>query len=408
MMTFEHIRLQNWKNFPRLEIDLGARVFIVGANASGKSNLLDAVHFLKDIASSGFRQAIALRGGMEKLMHIGAGPGSRIEVYVTLLELGKRRQATRWSYTLQFDADPCGCGRILLEQVTREDEMLLRRARDASAQNNECGPDCPAGRDGRCGRNDAGRLDGAWEQTCVERPGTDVRLRALHGCFRSMMHVDINPQAIRAGRLPHGIEGTPSSHFDLLGAIAATPEKTRVARLAAISQALGLSIPRFGTLQLAYDAQDGPHLQMRPDDPRSTALLYEDQFSDGTLRLIGILWALLGGYGPLLLDNPELSLHTSIIKQLSALVTNTQKRGQGRLRQVMIATQSFDLLDTKTIDARETVVLLPNKKGPVARLASDIASANRKLAADFTMADAVIPLITPDGIQDVQRIRMTR
>ncbi|MCK9218386.1 MAG: AAA family ATPase, partial [Firmicutes bacterium] len=41
-MYISHIKLQNWKNFQRVDVDLQERMFIVGPNAAGKSNFLDA------------------------------------------------------------------------------------------------------------------------------------------------------------------------------------------------------------------------------------------------------------------------------------------------------------------------------------------------------------------------------
>ncbi len=41
-LQFRHIHLENWRNFVRTDVDLQRRVFLVGPNASGKSNFLDA------------------------------------------------------------------------------------------------------------------------------------------------------------------------------------------------------------------------------------------------------------------------------------------------------------------------------------------------------------------------------
>mgnify|MGYP002781015023 CR=1 FL=1 len=41
-MRFTRLQLKNWKNFRKVDVELQERVFIVGPNAGGKSNLLDA------------------------------------------------------------------------------------------------------------------------------------------------------------------------------------------------------------------------------------------------------------------------------------------------------------------------------------------------------------------------------
>ncbi len=68
-MIFKQLKLTNWKNFRAVDVQLRERVFVVGANASGKSNFLDVFRFLRDIAKpkgGGLQQAIALRGGSVK------------------------------------------------------------------------------------------------------------------------------------------------------------------------------------------------------------------------------------------------------------------------------------------------------------------------------------------------------
>ncbi|TEU15991.1 MAG: chromosome segregation protein SMC, partial [Anaerolineales bacterium] len=52
-MRFSRIKLENWRNFQEADVPLQNRVFLVGANASGKSNFLDAFRFLRDIVMPG-------------------------------------------------------------------------------------------------------------------------------------------------------------------------------------------------------------------------------------------------------------------------------------------------------------------------------------------------------------------
>ncbi|HLA43889.1 MAG TPA: AAA family ATPase, partial [Aggregatilineales bacterium] len=65
-MRFSRIELTNWKNFQHIEVDLPDRVFLIGPNASGKSNFLDAFRFLRDLArpGGGLQNACEVRGGV--------------------------------------------------------------------------------------------------------------------------------------------------------------------------------------------------------------------------------------------------------------------------------------------------------------------------------------------------------
>ncbi len=48
-MIINRLIAKNWRNFRQIDVPLRERQFIVGPNASGKSNLLDIFRFLHDI-----------------------------------------------------------------------------------------------------------------------------------------------------------------------------------------------------------------------------------------------------------------------------------------------------------------------------------------------------------------------
>jgi hypothetical protein len=60
-------------------------------------------------------------------------------------------------------------------------------------------------------------------------------------------------------------------------------------------------------LELWRDVRGTPHLRGKYEHWRPQgAWQTEEQFSDGTLRLMGLLWISLAGGGPSLLEEPEL------------------------------------------------------------------------------------------------------
>lgn len=52
-LKIRKLRLRNWKNFADVDVSIEDRVFLVGPNASGKSNFLDVFRFLRDLALAG-------------------------------------------------------------------------------------------------------------------------------------------------------------------------------------------------------------------------------------------------------------------------------------------------------------------------------------------------------------------
>src|SRR5712691_68337 len=65
-MRFSKLHLENWRNFKYVDTALQQRMFLIGANATGKSNLLDVFRFLRDIVriGGGFEKAVLGRGGI--------------------------------------------------------------------------------------------------------------------------------------------------------------------------------------------------------------------------------------------------------------------------------------------------------------------------------------------------------
>ena len=88
-MYVSKLELTNWKNFRTPgPISLGRRVFLVGPNASGKSNFLDAFKFLRDlcIPGGGLQQAVNSRGGVSMIRCLAARQYSDIKLDLELRE----------------------------------------------------------------------------------------------------------------------------------------------------------------------------------------------------------------------------------------------------------------------------------------------------------------------------------
>ena len=99
-LRFSRIELRNWKNFTKVDVELSDRVFLVGPNASGKSNLLDSLRFLRDLVleGGGLAKAVALREGLPKIRSLFAR-GANTEVMV---KVHVRNGQGGWIYELAF------------------------------------------------------------------------------------------------------------------------------------------------------------------------------------------------------------------------------------------------------------------------------------------------------------------
>ena len=65
-----------------MDVRLRRRAFLIGPNASGKSNVLDALRFLRDTAGHGLKEAVRLRGGMGEIRTLQARTPAGLELAV--------------------------------------------------------------------------------------------------------------------------------------------------------------------------------------------------------------------------------------------------------------------------------------------------------------------------------------
>lgn len=377
-MYITKIHLKNWKNFRQAEIPLQEYTYLLGANASGKSNLLDVFRFLHDITmpqGGGLQKAIADRGGITKLrcLHARRDPEVRIEV-----DLADSFEAERpeWQYKLAFKPEGKGAQRILIveETVIHHGKKLFER---------------PTKED----RADPLRLT----QTYLEQIQTNADFRAIAAFFSGITYLHLVPQLLKYSDRIGGnfLEGDPFGQA-FLKSLARTTEKTRDSRLKKIETALALAVPQFEALQFEPDAMGYPHLQARYKHYRPNAgLQREDQFSDGTLRLIGMLWSLLESNTMLLLEEPELSLHAAIVACIPEMMQRVRLKSKHR-RQVVLTTHSAALLENKGIDGRGVIVLEPGTDGTKTRkLTHNEVSA---VKSGLSLAEVVLPKTRPEKV----------
>src|SRR5215216_4323640 len=100
-MIISRLRAKNWRNFRSLDVALRERQFVVGPNASGKSNFLDIFRLLRDIAKpegGGLQKALKDRGGISKVRSLSARKGPDVTIEIQLAESPGAR--SEWKYEL--------------------------------------------------------------------------------------------------------------------------------------------------------------------------------------------------------------------------------------------------------------------------------------------------------------------
>ncbi len=366
---FTRILLENWKNFLHVDIPLQKRVFLVGPNASGKSNFLDVFRFLRDLASpgGGFQQTVNRRGGVSAIRCLAARRNPDIGIHV-VVETGQDNPY--WEYELRFHQDSRRRPLIRKEKVIRNGQTILERPDEDDKQDPE-------------------RLT----QTYLEQVNVNRPFRELADFLQSVQYLHIVPQLVREPDRSVGRNRDPFGG-DFLEQIAKTPERTRNARLRRIQEALRVAVPQLGEVELWRDERGTPHLRGKYEHWRPKgAWQTEKEFSDGTLRLMGLLWAILAGTGPLLLEEPELSLHPEIVRFLPQMFARIQRKTK---RQLFVSTHSSDLLRDEGIGLDEVLLLQPTAEGTVVKTAGEFEEIPKLLEGGVTLAEAVIPKTRPE------------
>lgn len=379
-MIVSRVIVKNWRNFQAVDVPLGERVFLVGPNASGKSNFLDVFRFLRDIAKpgGGLQQAVSNRGSISKIRCLAATRYPNLEIEIHLANAA--RQKPLWKYAIGIKQEVRGYRQPLLthERVWRGDEQILDR------------PD-------KSDKGDVLRLT----QTHLEQINANARFREIAKFFESVLYLHLVPQLVRYSNSFTGpsLSGDPFGR-SFLERVAKTPQKTRKSRLRRIESALHKAVPQLTQLTDTKDETGAPHLEAVYEHWRfKGAKQSEEQFSDGTLRLIGLFWSLLESDSLLLLEEPELSLNSGIVSKLPGLMYRLQRQ---RKRQILLSTHSWDLLSDKGIGGEEVLLLTPSPGGTQIEVASSRLDVRALLEGGMSVAEAALPRTVPNAVERME------
>jgi len=378
-MQITRLKLKNWRNFTSFDAEFRDVTYIIGPNAVGKSNLLDVFRFLRDISKpqgGGLQAAVTDRGGIKKLRCLHARRDNEVLIEIELCDSADNELPT-WRYLLAFKPEGKGKHRILVsrEEVWHNGEKIISR------------PD----------HND--KKDFALlTQTTLEQIATNAKFRQLADFFGSITYLHLVPQILKFSDQIGGrrLENDPFGQ-GFLDRIAKTTEKTRQARLRKINDALKFAVPQFEELRFLRDNSGHPHLEARYSHHRPNAgWQSEEHLSDGTLRLLGLLWSLLEGNSMLLLEEPEISLNESVIQEIPLMMNRLQKNKKLK-RQIIICTHSRALLSNKGIDGRSVILLETGKNGSTGRMLQK--KEKDLLRADFSIAEVMLPKTSPAEVK---------
>jgi predicted ATPase len=336
------VRIRGYKSIAFCDVTLEPLTILVGRNASGKSNFLDSLAFLRDVLRLGANEATKLHGGADSTL-----------------------SRTNSGRNIVFEIE---CGYPDSESDSVADVVYLldihfptkqRIHIDAESLQIEIGDERMGySHDGSkvtCFASGDGSIEWAWgsgEYPFLVRYYNEIglgRVLDLLDGVRSFSVCNFQPERIRQLHAP--APGVPLEHdgSNLASVIETTRENdqeaiTRVGRyLSAITGSVEqLEVVRYG---------DYETVRLRVTRGSESPLEFDAaSMSDGTLRTLAALVAAFQvmpphGYPRLVaIEEPETSLHPAAMRALVDALDEATLRTQ-----ILLTTHSADMLDNPTI-----------------------------------------------------------
>jgi len=83
-LKITRVRIENFRSIRSCDVRLGPLTVLVGPNASGKSNFLDAIRLIADFMREPAEDAVSRRGGMDALLHRSSDQSAAQSFYISL------------------------------------------------------------------------------------------------------------------------------------------------------------------------------------------------------------------------------------------------------------------------------------------------------------------------------------
>ena len=328
------IIIKNYKSIARCDVHLGALQFLVGRNGSGKSNFLDALAFVRDALI--FNNVSNAIGRRTHLLH-----HSEVE----------RQQALVFGMRMEFDLPNGMSGNFAFEisekrigdhfrtyKVVREECLVIVDDSRVSYKT----------RDGKIQDENPERFPPvADDRLYLQSMSAVGGFHHLYESLLSMRFYSIEPTLVA---LMHDSQPAKMNvDADTISALKSlTPEvKDRIIEYLQhiVPSVSGFEVRKMEDIHLLF-------FDMSTEKPGNSWHLMGQSMSDGTLRALGILTALLqnrnngGSNLPSLvcIEEPETGLHAHAF---GALLGAMQEASD--MRQVIVTTHSADMLDDKDV-----------------------------------------------------------
>jgi len=313
-----HIKVRGFRSIRELDLKLGQINVLIGANGSGKSNFVALFNLLSFLVAGNLKLYTARKGDASSILHYGP---KRTPTLDAELHFASEQGTSEYAFTLAH-ASP---DRFLF---TKE-HLAFKKADIATPYQK----DLPVG-----GAEAQLREVANAPSESTARKVARVFLTRLKSVQVYHFHDTSETAFIR---LSHDVDRTRYllSAGGNLASFLWMLQREYAGHYQRILSTIRLAVPYFEDFELSPQPHDASKIQLRWRDRSPDYEFGPHQLSDGSLRAIALITALLQPEellpDVLIVDEPELGLHPSAVSLLGDLVKSVSQT-----RQVVVATQS--------------------------------------------------------------------
>lgn len=353
--------LRNYKSIAACDVRLSPLTYLVGANGSGKSNFIDALHFVRDSLNGSLDNAMNERGGLPEVRRRSSGHpthfGIRLEFRLPSGESG--------FYAFAVGALPSSGYEVQREECSvggsgKGPYFLLEHGKLIKSSE----PTFPTVTPDRLALVSASGL---------------AAFRPVFDALTAMGFYNLNPKVIRELQKPQDgrlLKPAGENIASVIGHLARTNPET----LQIIEEYLHAVVPMVhGVERQIVGPMESISFQQDMAGAKHPWRFLAQNMSDGTLRALGVLTALFQGnsdHSPSLIgiEEPETALHPAASAALREALERAAERTQ-----VLVTSHSPDLLDDIEIPA-DSLLVVASEEG--ATRITPVDAASRKAIRD--------------------------
>jgi predicted ATPase len=394
-MFLDRITIRHYKSLDSVQVtELTPVTVLVGSNAVGKSNFVDALVFVRDMVVHGLDHAVSTRGGITRVRQYARRKPFQVSIRLEFTQTTHEGRKSDVYYEIVLASLTEGNYRIESEsgsfygaqwmQEDEKDEPVEIEIRKTFK------------------RDSAGQL--IVDKERVEKklrpdqialgyaPGWPYLAYPIARFLSKLQKVSLYPNTLRELSLPdtdHALKEDGKNWASVLKNLRKTAAGKRT--LERIKEMMQVVMP---TLQDVLVSTAGsylvPKFRFKDDAAESSHDFDPAQLSDGTLRIFGMLLALYQNPAPslIVLEEPEQTVHPGVLGMLAEAFREVSERTQ-----IIITSHSPYLVDHFDPEQVRVVSMHAGKTQIFPIQHAQVEAVKRQLMSlqDFMLAEGLLP-----------------